>query len=359
MNRHDVNFLQQMKSYPSVTMTLPAHRSAPENKQDPIRVKNLFKETTDRLLKEFGKREVEPLLTGLENAINSFDFQYSLDGLAFFANRDFARVFNLPFPLEERVVVEETFFTRDLVFALNRTPRYWFLALSEKPTKLFEGVRENLTEIREGGFPITHEGPGGSQPLPGGFGIDKSAHRDERHRQFFRKIDETLKPFIAEDPLPLALAGVDRYLSFYNEMSEHKKSIIASVEGSYDKISPHELGKLIWPEVEKKLAVSREEVLLDLEKAVGEKKFASNVTEVFLKAKEGRGRILLVEEDFHYPARFEEGKLVPAEDPSAQGVIDDVVDDIIEEVLSKNGKVVFVNRGQLNEHGRIALILRY
>ena len=108
-----------------------------------------------------------------------------LDGLALFVNQDFGRAFRMPFRIPERVILGETFFTRDLVYALNHSTRYWVLVLSEKPTRLYEGFNHNLTEIQTEGFPIIHEGPGGKAPLPGGFGIRKSAHRDARHRQFF------------------------------------------------------------------------------------------------------------------------------------------------------------------------------
>lgn len=78
-------------------------------------------------------------------------------------------------------------------------------------------------------------------------------------------------------------------------------------------------------------------------------------------AHEGRGRLLLVEEDFHYPARVDESGLhiTLADDPAAPDVMDDTVDDIIEEVLRKQGQVVFVENGKLDQHQRIALILRY
>lgn len=69
----------------------------------------------------------------------------------------------------------------------------------------------------------------------------------------------------------------------------------------------------------------------------------------------------LVEEDFHYPATVDASgmHLTPADDPTAAGVMDDAVDEIIETVLSKGGRVVFMDNGQLAEHQRIALILRY
>jgi hypothetical protein len=361
MNIHDVNLIKQSQGYPAVTITLPTHRFAPENKQDPIRVKNLVEQATNRLLAEFGKREIEALVARLQALAESIDYQNTLDGLAIFVNHDFGKVISLPFTLKERVVVDETFFIRDLVFAMNRTPRYWVLALSEKPTRLFEATREHLIEIQEGGFPMTHTRPGGEEPLPGGFGVQKSAYRDERHRQFFRDIDAALKPFLTEDPLPLAVVGVERYLSFFNEVSDHKNAILTTLTGSHDKTSAHELGKLVWPLVKLNLDEERHKVFGELDKAIGEKKFVSTVGEVWRLAHEGRGRLLLVEEDFHYPARVDESgnHLTPADDPTAPGVMDDAVDEIISAVLEKQGKVVFVENGQLTDHQRITLILRY
>ncbi|MBX3035467.1 MAG: hypothetical protein KF758_01025 [Anaerolineales bacterium] len=361
MNRQDIRLLQQIKGYPCVTITLPTHRTSPENRQDPIRVKNLIDEAISRLLKEFSKREITPLVNQLEKLVEVIDYRYMLDGLALFINRDFARAVQLPFTLRERVSIDENFLTRDLVFAMNRTPRYWVLALSEKPTRLFEATRDDLIEIQEGGFSITHEGPGGEQPLPGGFGVQKSAYRDEYHRKFFRQIDNALKPFLASDSLPLAVVGVDRFLSFYNEVTDFKNSIWATVQGSHDKTSPHDLGKLVWSAMKDSFAKQREQVLLDLDKAVGERKLASSIGEVWRLANEGRGQLLLVEEDFHYPARVDETgtTITPADDTSAPDVIDDAVDEIIESVLDKQGQVVFVENGQLDKHQRIALILRY
>jgi hypothetical protein len=105
----------------------------------------------------------------------------------------------------------------------------------------------------------------------------------------------------------------------------------------------------------------RQQILGELDKAVSERKFASGVGEVWRLANEGRGRLLLVEEDFHYPARLDESgtHLVPADDHEAADVMDDAVDEIIEMVMSKQGQVVFVDNGSLDAHQRIALVLRY
>jgi hypothetical protein len=360
MNRQDINLLQKLRSYPSITITVPTHRNTPENKQDPVNVKNLISETIERLLTEFSKKEMEPIITRLEDASNQIDFRNTLDGLAIFVNRDFSRIVYLPFTLKKRVVIDETFMTRDLVFAMNRSPRYRVLVLSEKPTRLFEAVRDNIEEITDEKFPLTHTGPGGEKALPGGFGKRKSAYRDERHEQYFRAIDDALKTIMLDDPLPLVVVGVDRFLSFFRKVTDHEKFILATVTGSHDKTTVHELRKLVWPVVEEKLKEKRLYVFEELQNAKNQEKAVSTIGEVWRMAKEGRGRLLLVEEDYHFPARIDnEGHLFPADNNSEAQLLEDAVDDVIEIVLSKQGEVVFVENGTLKEDQRIALILRY
>jgi hypothetical protein len=118
---------------------------------------------------------------------------------------------------------------------------------------------------------------------------------------------------------------------------------------------------LVAPLLETYHADKRSSAMAQLDKARSEKKAASSIGDVWALAHEGRADLLLVEEDFHYPARLSaNGKnLLPADDSSAADVIDDAVDEIIEEVLNKKGRIVFMPKGQLTDHERIALVLRY
>jgi hypothetical protein len=74
--------------------------------------------------------------------------------------------------------------------------------------------------------------------------------------------------------------------------------------------------------------------------------------------REGRGRLLVVEEDFRAErAREVDGRLVWTDDPSAD-VLDDPVDEIVEHVVRAGGNVEFVSPDALAELGRIGSILR-
>jgi hypothetical protein len=360
MNRKDIQLLQEMRSLPSVTITLPTHRTPPDNKQDPIRLKNLVVEATNRLLKDFAKREVEPLLKRLDALAPEVDHEHNLDGLALFANKDFARAVSVPFTLKERVEVGGAFATRDLVFAMNRTPRYWVLSLSEKPTRLYEASRNDLVEDKAGAFPMTHNLPGGSTNLPGGQGINASSQQDRFHEQFFRAVDQEYDKVTKDDPLPLAVVGVDRYHAFFRQVST-KNDVVAEIKGNYDHLNAHGLGQVVWPDVKAALAERRARVFDQLDAAVGARKFASTVGEAWRYAHEGRGELLLLEEDYHAPAKLSDDgmNILVSDNPTDLDVMDDAADVVVEEVLRKGGRVVFVPPGSLKEHGQIALILRY
>jgi hypothetical protein len=113
--------------------------------------------------------------------------------------------------------------------------------------------------------------------------------------------------------------------------------------------------------IKAELARRKEKALEELEAAVGAQRYASGMGEVWRLAQEGRGDILLVEEDFHYPGRVDSSglHLTAEEDPREPGVFDDAVDELIQAVLAKNGRIVFVDNGTLQAHQRVALILRY
>ncbi len=177
--RSELKRLQGQQDYPSLSLLAPTHRTAPATHKDRIVVKNLAEQGLRRLESEFKKREVAALVQNLNRLVDHVDWEHSLDGLALFASRDVATAVHLPFRPRARIVIDATFATRDLVYALNRAPCYRVLVLTEKPTRLFDASTNVLTEYAAKPFPMVHKGRGGASRLPGGQGIQGS-QRDRR-----------------------------------------------------------------------------------------------------------------------------------------------------------------------------------
>lgn len=360
MNRQELLKIQRFNSYPSVSILLPTFRSAPDNRQDPIRVKNLIKQTVARLSQEFSPREFQSLIGEIEKLEASIDYQHALDGLALFASKDFSGVYYLPFPVQERVVIDHTFATRDLVFALNRSTQYWVLSLSEKFTRLYSGTRDHLVELKGNSFPMVFEGPGGTEPMPGGYGVEKSSYLDERHKNFFREVAKAFGKTAGPEPAPLVLAGVDRFIAFYNEVCDHPQIIAGTLTGNHDHTPLSELSRPAWEMMEKHQTRFHTQLLEELDSMAAAKKHAGGIDDCWKAAREGRVARLLVEDDFMYPAILgQNGTLSPVADSTLPGVIDDAVDELLEAVIAKGGRIYFLKKGLLSGFGSIAAMLRY
>jgi len=360
LSRTVLSQLQAHRDYPSVTILLPTHRSAPANRQDPIRARGLVREAVDRLHREFPKRAVSAVVENLRSLLREVDWDHTLGGVALFAARRHASAVALPFRVRSRAVVDETFATRDLVFALNRTPRYRVLVLDEKASRLYDAVTDVLDEHVAKPFPLVHTGPGGRARLPGGLGVSPSAVRDEAHKAFFRTIDDAVARLQEADRLPLVVAGVERHLASFREVTRQADAIAGMVAGSHGRTPPTALGKLAWAALQAGSTVRRTQALVRLGEAIGAHRHASGIDQVWRAASERRCQTLLVEQGFEHPADVaaDGDRLLPC---SGRGpaALDDAVDEVIERVLAAGGEIFFFEDGTLQDHQRIAAVLRY
>lgn len=358
LTRDELKTWQQHREYPSISILARTHRTAPLNKQDRINVKNLVSKATDRLHKKFTKREVAAVVKNLQNLVRQIDWRHTLDGLALFASKDKAASLNLPFRVKSRAFVDETFATRDLIYALNRTPSYRVLVLSHE-TRLYDAWMDVLEEHAAKPFPITHRGVGGAAKLPGGPGVNRSGERDDAHRSFFRSVAQAVETVQKANPLPLILVGVERNLAFYKEVTGQSDAIFGMLAGNHEKSSPSGLGKLVWPVFDSALTLRRTDALVQLDEAVSANRHNSGLDQVWRAAVDAKVRTLLVEKDFKYPADLSEDgyRLLPYSGKGPQA-LDDAVDEVIERVMETDGEVFFYSPGDLGVHQKIAAVLR-
>lgn len=359
----DVALLQTARAYPSVSVLVPT--SAPAHETD-ARLRGLAARAQARLLSEFRNHEVRPLLDKLDALIGQVEAGPERDGaLGFFVSRDVAVAVALPVAVRERVVIDETFATRDLVHALHRSPHYWVLVLDERVTRLFEGTGATLEEVTGGGFPAINAGAdargGPANRRLADHGFERSDHREARLRRYTRAVDAALAPHLRQDTAPVVLVGAGRRPLRFAETSKFRERFAGTVAGAFEGRPAAELARLVRPTVAEVIARQQGAALAEIDEALGARRCATGIDEVWRAANEGRGALLVVEENHDYPARVDAatGALAPADDVEHPEVVDDVVDEAIEIVLAKRGRVVVVPDGALASHGRIAMKLRH
>jgi len=227
--------------------------------------------------------------------------------------------------------------------------------------RLFDAVRDQLAEIDEGGFPMQADfAPLDRRAVAGRFALEGAGDDRETLRTFYRRVDTALREICRRDPLPLVLAGVERSVARFEEVARaHGQEVIGRVRGNYGFLSSRDLGAITWPVARHHLRQRRREVVARLVKAVGEGRAVTGIDEVWRLAGDGRGNLLVVEEDYrHEPSMLKDGRLVPAPVSLGPDVITDPVDEVVESVVRSGGSVEFVPSQQLGELGRIGLLLR-
>ena len=361
MNMHTIKNIQRLQSNPSVTLTLPTHRTYPDNEKDAIRLKNLVNEAISRLEKDFGKRESAPIAEKINRLAAGVSHRHNLDGLVIFASADYAELFHLPFCLPERVTVADNFLTRDLVYALNRSPLYLLTVLSEHGTRLFVGHKDALDEVNAYGFPFSlAEETAEANPSQ-----DISHVRDQMITDHMREVGDALLEAQKQIAAPIVVAGVDRNIGHFKEGARNQAQVMLYINSGLNSDSEHQLAQRIWPQIKEALAEARTRVNADLEAAKSNNLFVGGLNEIWQAVNEGRADVLVVEEDLHIAAEVsDDGREITeilGGSVSKNGY-DDIVDEIIEKALATGAQVKFADNGSLksiNPMRGMAVITRY
>lgn len=357
MDAAELAGLRAPRTFPAISLIMPTHRHRPENRQDPVRLRSLLDEAGRRLKElkqELPRGVADEVMGSLEKAADQVDPQHVAEALVLFAAADGDQhAYVLPrVSVTERIVIGTTYATRDLVAAAQHTWRYWVLALSEQPTRLWAGDGEHLTEVDNALFPLSW---GGTEQAERGTPSDSARRGD-----FFRHVERAMAEMMKADRRPIVLLGVQRDLAYFDEYASGsiKEQVAGTVEGNFDKASAAELLDRVAPVLAAEQQRWQQDAIDALEPARSERRLASGLEAVWELAGHGRIARLVVEQGYLAPARESDGRLLPADSEDGE-LLEDAVDDLIEATLNSSGEIVFVPDGSLAEYDRVAAVLRY
>ena len=363
MTRDDLKRLQAYRGYPALSLRVPTHRRMPEAMQDPTRLKNLIRRAEKAMLeRNISGAVVHDYVNRLELFQRQLDWRHLDEGLCIFVAAGRLAWVMLPEPVEETVVVGETFLTRDLVRVAGRTPRYRLLVLSDQATRWFEGWGRRLGEETGHGFPLENDVDSGDPPEGFNKGVDPKSFANECTRLFMRRVADAVKTRINTDPAPLFVAGVERLQAFYQEVAG-ADAVAGMLAGNFDGRSPHEMSEALAPVLEEWQRARRSRVLERFGEVKGTAHGVVGLREVGEAAAMSRVDTLLVESPYEISGSYDRttGRLITVASEGAPAAGDhDVVDEIVETVLERGGEAVFFQAGRLDGAGApIGAILRY
>lgn len=356
--RELVEHLMTVEDEHVVTITMPLDRRQPNSDADRIGLRNLVADAKEQVVERCSPDIAVSINRRLFESAAGVRLDRGAHGVVIVVTAERALAHLLPFPVEAASTVAAAPATRLLVQGLQRSPRYRLLVVSDRATRLFEGVRDDVEEILDHGFPFSADVvPRDLRAVAGRFARAPGRDDTEQWRNFYRMVDRALADESRDDPLPIVLAGVATSTTMFTRASRNAELIVGRIDGAQEHASAHELGEAAWPIVQEHLEARRRAAIADLTEKFHAGWAEIGIADVWTAARQGRGRLLVVEENYQAePSRVVDSLLVRARDAGSDVV--DPVDEIIEHVVKSGGTVEFVAPDAISRLGHIGLLVR-
>jgi hypothetical protein len=358
ISRDEVLDLARQRGEPAVSVLLPVPQPVAAHPETGLQLEALITRAVEQVRAWWGSDAADAVTARFADPECRIDArQESARGLALFVTPSSCTVLRLPFPVEEQVVVNRTFATRQLFAGLARTPWARVLVLDGADAHLYLAHGSSLVEAEGTPFPI-HVEPPREWDTPH---RDRPIHEEaaaEQRRVVHRAVDAALDEADRAERLPVVVAATTRELAFFDEVTRHADRIVGRIHGNVARTRPADLAS----DVVAVLAEHRRTVeggLVDrVREAVGQDRAVTGLVAVADAAKAGRGHLLVVEDHFRFPVHLVDG-LTAGAGPDTQLQVEDLVDEVVEAVLLNGGEAEFVEPGSLDDLGHIGLLLRY
>ncbi len=362
MNRIEIRALIQEKNEWCVSIIIPTSRTSPERRVDEVLQKSISYTKTIIRQKKPPIDIYNLLVISIDKLALQVDLVHAVDGLGIFVSPDMARLVLFPFPVKEKIMVDQTFETRDLYYLEQFSKPYYVLKLTKNEAHLF--LLETGTVAREitnthfpmrNGYAFEH-----AKPTMGtsfgfarkGFEKDKSSMNKTRLKSFFKEVQHNLLARIKTSDV-LITGSRNILFNFESAPDNHLKirgRIIGNFKDQNDLFTRARSTYFEYKHDEIQILIDR------LDEFVGTKKVTFGIRDVWSAANTGKGDMLLVEKDFRKVGdTLQSGQKVSL--PLAKHTkIPDLADQIIETIIDKGGRVVYTEDNQLEKYDQIALV---
>jgi len=313
------------------------------------------------LYADYPAQIVSVVMEKLRDCIGKINFNTGKKSIAIYVSPVFEKVLYLEIPVEEKIIIDESFEIRDLVYCTKELRQYLVLLLSSAGSRLFIGNTDSLIKIiadsQESIVPNEKDNPERVANFS-----DASQHKEILMDKFLLHVDRTLDEILRVHPLPLFVLAAERVAGHFKAITRNSAAVMEYLHGNYEEATLPELKALLEPYFTS-LKKGKEKILLNqLEDAAGNRKLSTGIEDAWRAAINKNGRLLVVEKNYMYPAEHgNTGDIIYAASEMGNRFshIKDAVDDVIERVLENGGDVAFTDEDVLKDYGRIALIQYY
>lgn len=358
----EINEIAGATSYrPAISIILPFEPKMSVKAELSYSLKVIVDKVSKSLKENYPSDISSLVLEKLKSLITTLNFGTHKKSVALYVSPVFEKVIYLDIPVQEKIIIDDSFEIRDLVYNKKQMQQYLVLVMSGKESKVYLGDGNKLVKIISDGLGSIDAFADDAPERVANFS-DLSSRKEIVLHKFLHHIDDALGIVLNAYHLPVFVVSPEKVCGHFKSLTKHNDAVIEYVYGNYDNAEIAELTSVLEPYLAEWNKLRQKDLLNVLEKAAGKKTLAVGMRNVWREAMNARGRLLLVEKDYMYAAQKGGNKSViymPVKPYNKFSPVKDAVDDVIEKVLESGGDVEFVDNDFLKDYHHIALVQYY
>jgi hypothetical protein len=341
---------------PCVSVIMPfdpkmGQKSAIEN-----RLRSAMNKVKKELREKYPDEKAVPVFQKLHSLIKDLNYSTHKKSIAILVSPLVAKVYYLDVQVKEKIIVDESFEIRDLVYSKKEITKYLVLVLTSKRSSIYQSDSAEFVRIVSN-TPSDASTKNAIPELPGKFS-NESDRRDSVLNKFLQKVDNGLSIILKSYPFPLFVIGTSPVIGCFKKLTHNYSSVLNYIHGNFEEASETEIRKAILPHVAVWTKVKQQYLLRQLNIAHENGKLSTGIEDVLLSASLHKGRLLVVSKNFGRLPEHGLEKNFGSDDfaDKRPPYIKDVVDKIIEKVFENGGDIEFMDNKVLGDYGHIALV---
>ena len=236
--------------YPSISLIISVDIQVNPHKEITGHLKVMVHKTSAELLKTYPKSIANPVIKKLKHVISEIDYTKVKKSIAIFVSPLLEKFYYLDIPLEDRIVIDDSFEIRDLVYAKKEIHKFILMIISSKEGSFYLGNTKSLLKL-ERLKAVDIEGIFHDLPEKVANFTDESKIKENQLDKFLHSIDLQLKQILLQYNIPVFFMGTPKIIGHFKQVSHHKKYIAEYIHGNYEECSEPQLLDLIEPHVTK------------------------------------------------------------------------------------------------------------
>ncbi len=348
-----------VKEDPSVSILVNKDVASPRNEKFRLAVKNSVKKAIDTLEERgYDKRLVRRFEERLNLLEETIRYEHDFQSVIIFMSPQREELLLLPFEVQTRVVVDDSFEIRDLLRTVNRSFRYDVVVLSYKRTLFFNGYHDLLQKVENDAIP---KGVEHYMETYIGRKDDPAKAEMEALKLYVNDVDHFIRTY-TEMHDPLIVMGDEKLVGYFRNKTKRPDKILAEIRGSYDDAPLSEIRERINAKLEEYIRLRDQRLLERVRPDIDRLGYVSGIQEAWTVAAMKEARIMLVEQGYREEGySVKDGLFLIFSKPEDEeyDYHADAVDDLAEMVMIQGGEVYFVTPGLLEKYDRILITTKY